>query len=90
MHVAVDKGADENKNFAHYMTYLENNGYVNAPMRPWVDMIRQHGNIATHEIPPTDVQRATGTLAFTTQLLRLIYEMDYKVSQFLPPPANNP
>lgn len=85
MHVAVDKKAKENLTFAAYVDYLESKGYITEPMKPWAAVIRLHGNIATHEIPATDGKRGLGTLAFTTQLLRTIYEMEYKVAQYLPP-----
>jgi len=81
MHVAVDKGADPGKNFAHYLTYLENSGYVTPPMKPWVDQIRKNGNVATHDLPATDRARALDTLSFTAQLLRAIYEMEYRYQQ---------
>jgi len=86
MHIAVDKGDVEGRNFAEYLNFLESNGYITPVMKPWVDVIRKNGNVATHEIPPADSARAMGTLAFTAQLLKIIYEMDYKVAQFLPPP----
>lgn len=81
MHVAVDKHADPGKTFAYYLNYLESQGHLTPPMKPWVDMIRQNGNIATHEIPATDEHRALTTLSFTTQLLRLVYEMTHKLQQ---------
>lgn len=85
MHAAVDKGANEGESFASYIDYLVSQGYLTPPMRPWADLIRQHANTATHKIPPSDEKRAKGTLAFTAQLLRLIYEMDHKVAQFMTP-----
>ena len=90
MHVAVDKGADEGKAFAAYLDFLQDEGFITPPMKPWADVIRQHGNQATHKIPPADEARGLGTLAFTTQLLRMIYEMDYKVAQFLAPHTPQP
>jgi hypothetical protein len=87
MHVAVDKGAAEGDTFAAYLDYLEGEGYITPPMKPWAGVIRQHGNSATHKIPPVDEARGLGTLAFTTQLLRMIYEMDHKVAQYLTPPT---
>lgn len=86
MHVAVDKGAPEGDTFQAYVDYIVDQGYITPPMRPWADVIRQHGNQATHKIPASDSARGLGTLAFTTQLLRLVYEMDHKVAQYLPPP----
>ncbi len=86
MHVAVDKGAAENQNFAAYITYLDEQAkYVTPPMRPWVELIRVNGNVATHEIPATDAQRAAGTLTFTEQLLRLVYEMEHLTRMYTPP-----
>lgn len=87
MHIAVDKGALEGKTFAEYLTHLESAGYLTATMKPWVDQIRQNGNISTHEIPAASKDRAFATLAFTTQLLRLVYEMAHRASQFTTPPT---
>ncbi|MEV8610244.1 DUF4145 domain-containing protein [Amycolatopsis sp. NPDC051373] len=87
MHVAVDKGADTNKSFAYYIDFLQNAGFITPPMKPWVDIIRLRGNEATHEIPASTLEKATGSLAFTTQLLRLVYEMEFRAAQFMPPPT---
>jgi len=84
MHVAVDKGAMENQRFAVHLKYLSDQGYVTPPMRPWVDLIRQHGNEATHELPDTSKERAEATLSFTAQLLRSIYEMAHRARQYMP------
>jgi len=50
MHVAVEKGAKEGESFAGYLAFLEQQGYVTPPMKPWVEVIRRHGNQATHEL----------------------------------------
>lgn len=78
MHVAVDKGAKEGATFASYLDHLATEGYITPPMRPWTAKIKDNGNQSTHELPPVDEARAVDTLAFTTQLLRLVYEMDFK------------
>ncbi len=85
MHVAVEKGAKEGKSFASYITHLEAAGYVTPPMKPWVDLIRQHGNDSTHELDPPDAQRAESTVMFTAELLRLTYEMEHLASRYGPP-----
>jgi hypothetical protein len=36
IHIAVDGGAESNKSFAHYLTHLEDAGYVTPPMKGWV------------------------------------------------------
>lgn len=77
MHVAVEKGAEEGESFASYIQFLEDQGYLSPDMKKWVDLIRQHGNTATHTIDPPDAERAKITLAFTAELLRVVYEMDY-------------
>lgn len=84
MSVAVEKGAKEKDSFANYLTYLENSGFITPPMKGWVDLIRQHGNKATHLLESPDNNRAKSTLMFTAELLRLIYEMEYMSKQFLP------
>lgn len=87
MHIAVDKGANEGDTFAKYLDYLTNSGYITPPMKPWVDLIRQHGNSSTHRLAPASPERATNTLVFTAQLLRLVYEMEHKSLKFMPPIA---
>ncbi|MBI4329745.1 MAG: DUF4145 domain-containing protein [Chloroflexi bacterium] len=77
MHVAVEKEAEENRNFAEYLKHLENKGYITPPMRAWVDLIRQHGNQAAHTLEEPNRERAESTLMFTAELLRIVYEMDH-------------
>ena len=77
MHIGVDKGAEEGKTFEFYIDYLESQGYVNLPMKPWVSLIRTHGNLSTHRLSAPDEARSKSTLMFTAELLRLVYEMEY-------------
>lgn len=83
MHVAVDKGAQEGLSFVEYLNHLETAGYITPPMRPWVNLIRQHGNEATHLLAAPGRERATGTLLFTAELLRLTYEMGHLADRFV-------
>lgn len=85
MHIAADKGADEGKAFIAYLDFLKTTGYITPPMMPWVDLIRSHGNESTHRLQPASRERAMNTLAFTTQLLKLVYEMDHRAQQFVTP-----
>lgn len=85
MHVAVDRGASAGESFAAYVDHLADEGYVTPPMRSWVDLIRQHGNQATHDITPVDRRRAEGTVQFTAQLLRSVYEMAHLAASFSEP-----
>ena len=55
---------------------------ITPPMKGWVDLIRQHGNKATHSLESPDKKRAESTLMFTAELLRLIYEMEHLSMQY--------
>lgn len=82
MHVAVEKGAKEGENFAFYLSHLESAGYITPPMKVWVDLIRQHGNMAAHILEKTDRKRAESTLMFTAELLCIVYEMEHLAKQY--------
>ena len=85
MHIAVDKGANQRgTTFKGFINYLEQHNHVTPAMKPWVDVIRKHGNIAVHELPHTDAERALGTLTFTEHLLRNVYEMEHLARRFAP------
>nr|BFE55634.1 hypothetical protein GCM10020063_001600 [Dactylosporangium thailandense] len=87
MHIAVDKGDQEGKSFVTYLDFIKQSGYITPPMQPWADLIRSHGNQSTHRLQPASRERALNTLAFTTQLLRLVYEMDSRARQYTTPAA---
>lgn len=84
MHVAVEKNAKEGESFAFYLSHLESAGYVTPPMKRWVDLIRQHGNQATHKLDPPEKERAESTVMFTAELLRLTYEMEFMAGKYGP------
>lgn len=81
MNISVSKGAVEGKQFAYYVTFLEDNHYIPPGSREWVDHIRKKGNEATHEIPSIDYADAKELLQFTEMLLRFVYEMPGKMSK---------
>ena len=82
MNIAVTQGADEGKNFFHYVEFLAENGFVPPNGRGWVDHIRKRGNEATHEIEIMPKEVAEELIAFIEMLLKFIYEFPAKV-----PPA---
>jgi len=84
MHISVEKGAKEGGSFESYIDFLEKNGYITPPMKMWVDLIREHGNEATHLLEAPDSTRAQSTALFTVQLLRLVYEMKHIADNFPP------
>lgn len=77
MHIAVDKGDSEGKNFVEYIDYLKTSGYVTSAMDDWVDKIREGGNDSTHKIPPASEDKAKNILLFIIQMLRNVYEMKF-------------
>ncbi len=74
MHIAVEKGAEENKAFQYYVGYLESNHYTPPNSNVWVDKIRQLGNEANHEIVIMTRDQAHLILTFLEMLLKFIYE----------------
>jgi Domain of unknown function (DUF4145) len=90
MHIAVDKGDAEGKNFVEYLDFLKTTGYITPPMLPWVDLIRSHGNLSTHRLQAASKDRAHNSLAFTAQLLRLVYEMEHKALMYVTPVPGTP
>jgi hypothetical protein len=82
MHIAVDKGAEEGGSFISYIAFLESTGYVTPPMKDWVGLIREHGNEANHRLAAPEESRAQGTVYFTSQLLRSVYEMEFLATRF--------
>ena len=82
MNVPVDKGASAGQSFTSHIDYIQRQGRIDPPMSGWVDIIRKNGNKSNHEIKSPDKKHAEGTLSFTTQLLKLAYEMDHHSSKF--------
>lgn len=74
MNIAVQHGAQSGQSFVSYVDYLEKNGYVPPNGKEWVDLIRQKGNEATHEIELMTQADAAQILHFVEMLLRFIYE----------------
>lgn len=84
MHVAVAKGAEENKSFRYYVDYLGDK-YVPQPTVEWVNHIRDKGNEANHEIVLMKSEDAKDLLAFVEMLLKLIYEFPATMRKKCPP-----
>jgi len=74
MHIAVELGADEGKNFTVYVDYLVDNHYAPPNSKSWVDKIRQVGNEANHEIVIMGPTEAANIIKFIEMLLLFNYE----------------
>lgn len=77
MHVAVQKGAKASERFEEYVNYIQEQGYIAPTMKSWVDRIRQLGNEGAHELEAPSREAAESALAFTGELLRVVYEMQF-------------
>jgi hypothetical protein len=75
LHVAVEQGAKDPKNFAECVEWLLSHGYLPANARPWLDYIRRLGNEANHEIVTSSKEQAERVLGLTEHLLRTIYAL---------------
>jgi hypothetical protein len=82
MCVAVEKGAKEGESFSSYLTYLGEKGFITDAMMGWVEIIKEHGNKATHKIEKVDKERAESTIMFTAELLRIVYEMEFMAKRY--------
>ena len=74
MHIAVEKGADENRKFIDYVDWLQEKNYIPPNGKSWVDYIRQKGNEANHEISLMEKEDAEGLIKFLGMLMKVIYE----------------
>jgi hypothetical protein len=74
MHISVERGADANKSFQHYVEWLSENHYIPPGGEGWVSQIRTVGNEANHEITLVSHEMAERILSFTEMLLRFVYE----------------
>ena len=75
MHVAVDKGAEENQSFKRYVGWLVREHYVPKGGEGWLGYVKDRGNEANHEIPNMTAEDAKALLEFTEALLRNVYSL---------------
>ena len=72
--IAVEQGAEENKNFTYYVDYLVNNFLPKSNSKPWVDKVRQLGNDSAHKYVIADKEKANLSLKFLEAILKNVYE----------------
>jgi hypothetical protein len=85
MHVAVEKGAEENQSFQKYVQWLITERYAPKGAEDWLDYIRTKANDANHEIMVMTAPDAIAVLLFTEALLRNVYELPSLVPSATPP-----
>lgn len=73
MHIAVSEGAEENKNFKHYVDFLLDE-HLPKNAKEWVELIREKGNFANHEIELMTEEDSKHLIYFSGMLLKNLYE----------------
>lgn len=79
-HIAVDKGADENKNFQYYVQYMVDNHFVPPNAHNWVDKIRIMANESVHDLRIWKCNDAVTIGQFLMYLLIFVYELPSSVT----------
>lgn len=74
MHIAISKGAEENKNFEYYVDYVTDGDIVPKNMKSWIDRIRDAGNESNHELKSNTEEEAAQIIEFLGMLLKLVYQ----------------
>lgn len=81
-HMAVTQGLSAKNDggraptFAECVNSLEEQGVITPKMRPYVELIKDVGNEANHEINPIESDDALRLGTFVQHLLQTAYEMD--------------
>ncbi len=81
MHIAVSKGVKEGGTFKNYVEFLSNKGYLPPDGKQWVEVIKNKGNEANHEIKIMNKEDAEDLIIFIEMLLKFIYEFPEKVKK---------
>lgn len=74
MHVAVQEGAEEDKNFVFYVNYLNDNGYVPKKSKHLLEFLRNQGNDANHDVIVLKKDEAEKIISFIELILTFMYE----------------
>lgn len=83
MHIAVNCGAKEGQKFIEYVNYLDTNNYIPANCKEWVDIVRNKGNEANHEIIILNEKDAKQLINFIQMIISVIYKMPYQAKKYL-------
>lgn len=74
MNIAVELGAKEGMKFIEYVNYLDENHYISANSRAWVDKVRTYGNEATHETAIKTKVDASNMIKFCEMIMKTNFE----------------
>ena len=80
MNVAVDKGAEENKAFTYYVSWMDKSEWNTTGLKLGLARIKNKGNEANHEIKEVTIEDVKEIFELLTMFLRLVYEFPDKFS----------
>ena len=74
MHIAIEEGDKDGKNFEQYIDFLCSNGIVPKKSKKKADSVRKLGNSANHKIEHRTQEEAQNCFEFIELLLKVNYE----------------
>lgn len=83
MHIGVDCGAEIDKSFQYYVNYLDEQNFIPKNCKDWVDIIREKGNEANHDIVMYKESDAKQMINFVEIIIAVVYEMKYQADKYV-------
>lgn len=74
MHIAVDEGAEADKNFVYYVDYLVKNNYIPPKIKHLLVFVKNEGNEANHQLIIKNQEEAKKLIDFIEMILVILYE----------------
>jgi hypothetical protein len=74
MDIAIELGANDNLKFIEYVNYLDENNFITAKSKDWVDAIRKEGNDATHNVVVKDQKQAADMIMLCEMIMKINFE----------------
>lgn len=74
MNISIELGAEPGKRFIEYVNFLDENHYISANSKNWVDKIRTIGNEATHEPVIKGKDEAANLIKFCEMIMKTNFE----------------
>lgn len=69
--------------FAYYVNYLDTQNYIPTKCKSWVDIMKDKGNEANHEIVILEENDAKQLINFIQIIISFIHEMPYQAKIYL-------
>lgn len=80
-HIAVEKGADKNRNFTYYVEYIVDEYFGKRDAKIWLDKIRSYANDSVHHLEIATKENTKSIIKFIETILKIIYEYPAEVKE---------